>query len=562
MNLTTDGIASATARFGLPSALRRIGWTRGRIDEGDTTTAVLIVSSRHRLWQRYGDEGVFEIERAIGQLVESMAMRGLSGTLAYVDDGPILSALGVLPAVPTDADDVARVVRSLGERLALTEETARHVLIVGDGGIVPFHRLDNPSVDDDEHVLSDHPYGTIAAEPLRAARAVGRIPDAGLGVLLAALRGAAAAHRRLAAGRHPRLAPEAFGYSASIWKRAARGAFTAVGEPGALRLSPPLSSAELPHPGPDGPRYRYYNLHGLVDAAEWLGQRDPAYPAGYPEFPVALTPDDLAFAPGCVALSEACHGARIVDRARSDSIALTHVAGGALAFVGSTGVAYGGLDDRLMAADYLAHRFWRALLAGMPAGTALAVAKADLVDEALSRQGYLDAEDEKAVHSFVLYGDPSLTHHPAARSAGSEGRAGRDAVGSAGSAVPVGAPPTSAFSKGGDDRPSVAGEGSTEIVPRRDGHRAEHSAMVENVRRRVAKRLPIVAGDGVSLRVASAPRRIAKSRSAPDAVSGDGAPMVITFAKSLPTCAGPACRTVVQVTVDPRGEIRKLIVSR
>ncbi len=552
---TSEPTVTVSSRFGMLSALRHMRLPALRRDGDFETTAVLIVSSRHRLWQRYGDEGVFEIERAVGQLIESMAMRGLSGTLAYVDDGPILSALGVLPAMPGDADDVARVVRSLGDRLALTEENARHILIIGDDGIVPFHRLENPSIDDDENVLSDHPYATSSTEPLHAARAVGRIPDAGLGVLLAGLRGAAAAHRRFAAGRLPRLAPEAFGYSASVWKRAARGAFTAVGTPGALRLSPPLTNAELPHPGPDGPRFRYYNLHGLADAPEWLGQRDPTYPAGYPEFPVALTPEDLAFAPGCVALSEACHGARIIDRARSDSIALTHVAGGALAFVGSTGVAYGGLDDRLVAADYLAHRFWLALMSGVPAGAALSLAKTELVGEALSRQGYVDAEDEKAVLSFVLYGDPSLSHHPAARSAGSDGWLRPDAVGSAGSAVPVGAPLISALHKGTVfevDRPDA-----TEIVARIS--REERDALVEHVRRTVAKRLPIVDGDDVSMRVASAPRRISKNGSG--AAVGAGSPIVITLAKSIPTCAGPICRTVVQVTVDSRGTISKLIVS-
>lgn len=553
--MITVGAAPTTKRAGVLSALGRMRSAALQRRGDETTTAVLIVTSRHRLWQRYGDEGVFEIERAIVQLVESMAMRELSGTLAYIDDGPILSALGVLPATPGDADDVARVVRSLGDRLRLTDEDVRHVLIIGDDGIVPFHRLENSSIDDDEYVLSDHPYATDPSDPLCGARSIGRIPDAGLGVLLAGLRGAAAAHRRFAAGRSHRLAPTAFGYSASVWKRAARGAFGAFGFPEALRLSPPLTHAELPHPGPEGPRFRYYNLHGLSDASEWLGQRDPNFPAGYPEFPVALTPEDLVFAPGCVALSEACHGARIIGRARDDSIALTHVAGGALAFVGSTGVAYGGLDDQLVAADFLAHRFWHALLTGRSAGAALAQAKTELVAEALARQGYVDAEDEKAVHSFVLYGDPSLSHHPAARSAGSVGRLERDTVGSAGSAAPVGAPPTSALHKSG----ACGGDGAdgTEIVPRMP--RQERDALVEHVRRSVAKRLPFVDGDDVSARVVSAARRVPKS--AAGRALGSGSAVVVTLSKNIPTCAGPICRTVVQVTVDSRGAINKLIVS-
>lgn len=370
---------------------------------------MLILASRHRLWQRYGPDGVFAVERAVGELVDALALRGLGGTLVYTDDSPILARLAILPPDPDRPESVARLVRQVAARLGEGGERLRYVLILGDDGVVPFDRPENPVPDDEGPLASDQIYAADPDAPLRPLRAVGRIPDAGLGLLVGALHAAAEAHRRLAATARPR-AEGAFGYSASVWKRAARGVFAALGDPARLRLSPPLALGEAPRPGAGGPRLHYYNLHGLVDSPDWFGQRDPAFPADYDPFPVALRPSDLAPAPGSLVFSEACYGAHLAGRAVRDSIALTALAQGVTGLVGATGVAYGGLDGRLVAADLLAYRFWRALAAGKAAGEALAQAKRELVAEAMARQGYLDAEDEKAVLNFVLYGDPSLCY--------------------------------------------------------------------------------------------------------------------------------------------------------
>lgn len=516
--------------------------------------AVLLVSSRHRLWQRYGPDGVFAIERAIGELVEAMAARGLSATLAYADDSPLLSTLGVLPASPESPREVARVVRDLCDRLAWTEERVRYVLLLGDEGVLPFHRVDNPSDDEDETVLTDHLYGCDPDDPLVPLRAVGRIPDPSLELLLGSLRGAAAAHRRIAAGRAPDAGTEAFGYSASIWKRAARESFSALGEPRGLRLSPPLDCKDIPRPGPDGPRLRYYNLHGLADSPNWFGQRDPAFAAGYPEFPVALRPEDVGPAPGAVVFSEACHGARVSGRGPRDAIALAYQAGGALAFAGATGVAYGGLlDGPLYSADLLARRFWEALLAGRSAGEALLGAKVALAAEAMARQGYLDAEDEKAIHNFLLFGDPSLVHHAPARRV--VGRA-RETGGTTGPERTVGRPPARSLAPVAHSV-SVGAAHAMPTVPPAD--------LVRYVRKTVARRLPEFSGDDVTVRASSAPRRVpmaAKSVGEPAVLDPAHRPLVITMARSAATCEGQACRTVLQVTVDPKGNIRKLVASR
>jgi len=407
--------------------------------------------------------------------------------------------------------------------------------------------------------LSDHPYAAAGDDPLVSARCVGRIPDAGLEPFLAAIRHAAAAHEHLAEGRPLHLEPRSFGYSASIWKRSARDVFATLGQPQALRLSPPLSHREIPEPGRTGPRFRYFNLHGLVDSPYWFGQRDPSFPADYPLFPVALRPVDLTPAPGAVVFSEACFGAHIAGRGVRDSVALTYLAGGATAFVGATGVAYGGLDGPLVAADLLAQRFWQALLSGAPAGDALVFAKRRLVDEALAGQGYLDAEDEKAVLNFVLYGDPSLIHHEPtawAEAASFEARS-RGAVKRAESVAWVGTPPARPNQPfPGGSSPGRGAAKSTGLRRRPPAGGLSTEAM-DVVRRAVAKRLPEFAADGVQMATAQAP--VVRH---PKSITGGGPPVVVTMKKASKTCCGALCRETVRVTVTPEGRIRKVVVSR
>lgn len=536
--------------MGRTRAVRRLArWVVGRRND-ELVPAALIVTSRHRLWQRYGPDGVFAIERAVGELCDAMAERGLFGTLVYTDDSPLHKCLGVLPAENGRAESVARLLQSIDERLEWTDEQARYVLLLGDDGVIPFHRLTNPSPDADEVVCSDHPYSADPEQPLVPDLAVGRIPDVGLAGLVGSITASAAAHRRLAAGERFRLPDAAFGYSASIWKRAARGVYAAIGRAAELRLSPPLTYEDCPSPGALGPRFRYYNLHGLSDSPHWFGQRDPSFPADYPFFPVAMRPDELAAAPGSVIVSEACYGAQIHDRAARDSMALSAVAGGTLAYVGATGVAYGGLDGPLVSGDLLARAYMEALLAGFPAGDALVRAKRTLIQEALERQGYLDAEDEKAILNFVLYGDPSLVHHlPSvfAEDAAGGGQA-LEPVERAGPVALVGTQPV---------RPH-----HIELQGAAPTQRAEApQELLEHVRRTIARRLPEFGEADVSLSAGAAPPIVPKDPSVAGSCERVQS-MVVTLRHSKPTCEGPWCNEIVRVTVDARGRIHKVTVSR
>jgi len=161
---------------------------------------------------------------------------------------------------------------------------------------------------------------------------------------------------------------------------------------------------------PIAPRFSYFNLHGLRDSAYWYGHRDPAFAADYPLFPVAITPHNIPVVsrPEAVVFSEACYGAHVVGKDEASSVALRFLTAQALGVVGSTALAYGGIDIPLVGADLLARAFWERVRAGYPLGEALRQAKQALIQEMLARQGFLDPEDQKALLSFVLYGDPTL----------------------------------------------------------------------------------------------------------------------------------------------------------
>jgi hypothetical protein len=158
-------------------------------------------------------------------------------------------------------------------------------------------------------------------------------------------------------------------------------------------------------------RLGYFNLHGLQDANEWFGQRDPAEKSGDPDYPIALRPEDVVNggrAPSIV-FSEACYGANIIGKKVDEALALKFLASGSIAVVGSTCTSYGSITPPLIAADLLGHAFWRFLQEGLPVGEALRRGKIHLAKEMHRRQGYLDGEDQKTLISFVLYGDPLAT---------------------------------------------------------------------------------------------------------------------------------------------------------
>ena len=205
-----------------------------------------------------------------------------------------------------------------------------------------------------------------------------------------------------------------FGYTASGWRRASLAVFSKIGSARRLRISPPLTAAEFNGLSLGPARYGYFNLHGIADGPAWYGQRDPTFPADYPHFPVALRPEDVGAwgATPEVVFTEACYGALIENKKPQTSLALKFLASGTQMLVGSSCIAYGGINSSLEAADLLALLFWQELMSGRSGGGALQQAKLSFACRLDERQGYLDGEDQKTLISFSYYGDPTLPALP------------------------------------------------------------------------------------------------------------------------------------------------------
>jgi tetratricopeptide (TPR) repeat protein len=395
-------------------------------DQDRRVPSYILLSAETRLLQQFGPEGFKQVDHAVRDLYDAVRRRkGWTAHRVYVDDPSSLLPFGLAPADPGNAWQVKLRLADLDAALRRKGEMIGAVLIIGGDEVIPFHRLPNPTDDDDETVPSDNPYATTDENYFAPEWPVGRIPvDGDAGLLVRQLTLAAQAHRVAMQPRRPfaglrtwfqsllggRLAGEtrAFGYSASIWRRSSMAVYRVIGEPRSLVTSPPVEAGSLPALASRAVRHSYFNLHGLEDAPEWFGQRDPLREPDAPEFPVAMSPKDVVNggrAPKVV-FTEACYGANTLGKTSETALCLKFLASGSEVIVGSTKVSYGSITPPLIAADFLGRSFWDYLTQGLPAGEALRQAKVGLAEEMVKRQGYLDGEDQKTLISFVLYGDP------------------------------------------------------------------------------------------------------------------------------------------------------------
>jgi hypothetical protein len=396
-------------------------------DEDGRVPAYIVLSSHTRLIQAYGDDTFKHLDETIMSLIEAVRRRsGWTAYRVYVDDPQTLDPFGLSPADPANAWQIKLRITDLDLALAQRGEMIGALLIIGGESIVPFHTLPNPTDDDDEIVASDNPYATTDENYFAPEWAVGRLPfDQNPDLLIKLLQTYTEEHRiatqtagplrrfriwlarRL--GRLFRNRPQSLGYTASIWRKASMAVFKIIGEPSSMLTSPPTEADQL-HPVTIRPaRLSYFNLHGLEDAPEWFGQRDPLRDelAG-PEFPIALRPQDVVNSGSApkVVFTEACYGANIIGKSYKSALCLKFMDAGSRAVIGSTKISYGSVTTPLIAADLLGRLFWEHLNQSIPVGEALRRAKLKLAAEMHRRQGYLDGEDQKTIISFVLYGDP------------------------------------------------------------------------------------------------------------------------------------------------------------
>jgi hypothetical protein len=400
------------------------------VNHSDGRLPVYVVfTTRSGLESQYGPDTTAVLDRAMEKLVLTIREKaGWGSLLVYADDPGNMAAMGLKPAAADDAWGLKLALADLDAALNKRGAMIGAVLIVGGPKVVPYHHLPNPTDDSDVDVPSDNPYATRDENYFVPEWPVGRLPggsDRDPVVLVSVLRAISEQHAQdeiqgagwwqrwwqwlieLVRGSFPyNSSSPNFGYTAEIWQRASHAVFRPIGKPQAMITSPPVGSHnQIPQPKA---KLGYFNLHGLVDAVEWYGQRDPTSAQAAPDFPIAFRPQDVVNSGQApqVIFSEACYGAHIIDRSIEESLALKFLLAGSQAIIGSTVISYGSITTPLNAADLLGKAFWKYLQEGFPAGEALRRAKIYLASEMHRRQGYLDGEDQKTLISFVLYGDP------------------------------------------------------------------------------------------------------------------------------------------------------------
>lgn len=388
----------------------------------------VVLSTRRGLEDKYGKLAAKELLTMMRRLTEVVGGRmDWDGLLILADDSETVTEFGLQPVPASDPWKIKLLLADLDQALGKQGRMIGALLIVGGPQVVPFHHLPNPIDDEDEDVPSDNPYATRDENYFIPEWPVGRLPDGeekDPTLLIQSLREMIRDHQQrskplpwyrqlwlklLHMLYAIRFRPDlGFGYTAAIWRKVSMKVFRQIGDPRGLWVSPPRTAEDTSRLPLPTFRLGYFNLHGLVDAVEWYGQKDPLDNGSSPMYPVALRPGDLPNGGGApeVVFSEACYGAHVYGRNVEQALCLKFLACGTRAVVGSTVAAYGGLTAPLFAADLLGQAFWQLLKQGLTVGEALQRAKWYLVRRLIHKQGYLDSEDQKSLISFVLYGDP------------------------------------------------------------------------------------------------------------------------------------------------------------
>ncbi|MGD8849728.1 MAG: C25 family cysteine peptidase, partial [Anaerolineales bacterium] len=405
----------------------RVNARRRNRNEDGRSPAYIVVSSRTRLQQVFGNSAYDQIDTAVLEVVNSIRRKpGWSAYRFFPDDPPSLDPFNISPADPGNAWEVKLRLGDLDRALAQRGEMIAAVLIIGGNNVVPFHLLPNPTDDDDNDVPSDNPYSASDENYFIPEWPVGRLPiEDSWKKLEGQLLSIAQYHQWTNRPYNPiqRLrywlmrrfggffAPtdKTSGYTASIWKKASYAVYKAIGDPRSMVASPPAEADRLPGVLMRPSNLSYFNLHGLEDAPEWYGQKDPLQDSpGAVDFPVALRPQDVVNSGRApkVVFTEACYGAHSISKTSDTALSLKFLTSGTRAVVGSTKISYGSVTPPLIAADLLGQLFWQYLNQSLPVGEALRRAKLKLASNMHARQGFLDGEDQKTLISFVLYGDP------------------------------------------------------------------------------------------------------------------------------------------------------------
>lgn len=379
----------------------------------------IILTSKKKLVSKYGTN-FSKVEKHFTDLVEADRKRDLDTRIIYIDHAASARQAGIATVTAITRQSCKRAVDDIYKKIA-----PAYLVIFGAPDIIPFQELTNsvpydPLGDDDRMVPSDLPYACDApyGPQINAftgpGRVIGRIPDINGKADMKYLDTVFQSIINFKPLKEAKYLPY-FSVTADVWKASTKqGLDNIFGNSTKLKISPPAAISYKA--STLKPLMHFYNCHGAPADAKFYGEKDVAE-----EMPVAMESTDLKnkISFGTVVAAECCYGAELYNPANEGNrklpMANTYFANEAIAFVGSSNIAYG-LAEGQSSADLVAEYFLKQVLAGASTGRAFLEAR----QQFLSSSSPLDPYEMKTIAQFYLLGDPSL--QPVAKEADEVGR--------------------------------------------------------------------------------------------------------------------------------------------
>lgn len=367
----------------------------------------LIVTNKSKLQWKYG-KNISKINALLKRLQAADKKKGLDTKIAFVDDTASLKTWGIKKINSDSEKEYKRVVDDLYKKFV-----PAYIVILGAQDIVPFQEIDNPAEDEDSYVPSDlpyacdTPYSTKIENFTGPTRVVGRIPDL-MGqqediAFLEKIISNSISHKPLDADKYHNY----FSISAWVWKKSTELSLQNMfGESKKMTTSPNGKSTKTYKPFTKKqlePLTHFYNCHGANFDLSFYGQKGE-------DFPEAVESSNLLnnIRPGTIVAAECCYGAQLFNSAQlglaGHGIATTYLANDAIAFLGSSTIAYGPADSQGLA-DLITQYFIKNILKGASTGRAFLEARQQFLTEVGPD---LDPIELKTIAQFYLLSDPSV----------------------------------------------------------------------------------------------------------------------------------------------------------
>jgi len=405
----------------------------------DEKSIKLSVTVKSRLEKKYDTDALNDIKAAVERWKKADADRGIH-TVHVEGDNPedeTMKEQGLTAVSDVTPGKIKQTIDDLWKKIT---PTPHYLVLFGCHDIVPMFVVPNPSnlwkdEDFDKNVPTDNPYAS--SEPfseddqnsyLVPDRVIGRIPDMVSAPHDTGRNGDPAWFvDYLDNARKWESKPDSFYNKPYIictdeakeaGTKCVRKALPTSTLP--LLICPPDSDISTPARQRLSAPLHMIKCHGNKKDATFWGyeESDESKDEPHAAIPSATLKEYLE--PRTVVATMCCYGAQIFSPKDADSwpLASTYLRKGALGYVGSTMMAWVGLDT-MSGADWIVSAYLKSVLEGESIGLAFLKSKQDYHRHDGIRGRVIDVEGEKTLIEYILLGDPSI--HPVSSSESSVG---------------------------------------------------------------------------------------------------------------------------------------------